>query len=181
MGICAKELRHYVVRPTLKHLKMWSPTAENLLLGTAARESELGFHIKQDHHQALGIYHISPRMHRNIWDFYLAKRSELSSLVRGLASQREFLCHPHHELATNLSYATAIAWMIYYRTEINIHSLPEDDIKAMGKLWHNHFHRHHPGSVNSFIESYERLITGEISQGIDTKPTNASKKTVRSV
>ena len=163
MGICAEELRHYVVRPTLKHLKMWSPAAENLLLGTAARESELGFHIKQDNHQALGIYQISPRMHRNIWDYYLAGKSDLSSLVRGLASQREFLCHPHHELATNLSYATAIAWMIYHRTGKTIHSMEEDDIKSFGKLWHNHFHRHNPGTIQSFVDCYQKLIIDETS------------------
>ncbi|MGI9278403.1 MAG: hypothetical protein ACR2PX_02095 [Endozoicomonas sp.] len=162
MGICAKELRHYVVRPTLKHLRMWSPTAENLLLGTAARESGLGFHLKQEHHQALGIYQISPRMHRNIWDHYLAKKSDLSSLIRGLASQREFLAHPHLELATNLSYATAIAWMIYYRTNKPIHKVPHDDVRAMGKLWHNYYHRHHPGPIESFVDSYKALITDSV-------------------
>lgn len=178
MGICAKELRHYVVRPTLKHLNMWSPAAENLLLGTAARESELGFHIKQERHQALGIYHISPRMHRNIWDFYLAKKSELSGLVRGLASQREFLCHPHHELATNLSYATAIAWMIYHRTEKKIHTLSPDDITAFGRLWHNHYHRHHPGTIQSFVDSYKKLITDEPHQTIVSPLPKGMIKTI---
>ena len=161
MGICAKELRHYVVRPTLKHLKMWSQPAENLLLGTAARESGLGFHLKQDNHQALGIFQISPRMHRNIWDRFLATQTELSGLVRGLASQREFLAHPHLELATNLSYSAAIAWLVYYRTGKTIHTIDPDDIKTFGKLWHNHFHRHNPGTVDSYIESYQRLITDE--------------------
>ena len=163
MGICAQELRHFVVRPTLKHLNMWSMPAENLLLGTAARESGLGFHLKQANHQALGIYQISPRMHRSIWDNFLAKQAELSSLVRGLASQREFLSHPHSELATNLSYATAIAWMIYHRTGKAIAELPKDDIQGLGKLWHNNFHRHHPGSVQSFVDSYQALVTNSPS------------------
>ncbi|WP_153767897.1 hypothetical protein [Endozoicomonas sp. OPT23] len=161
MGICAKELRHYVVRPTLKHLKMWSQPAENLLMGTAAVESAMGFHLKQDDHQALGIFQISPRMHRNIWDRFLATQTDLSSLVRGLASQREFLAHPHLELATNLSYSAAIAWLVYYRTGKAIHKIEPNDIKAFGKLWHNHFHRHNPGTVESYVESYQLLILGE--------------------
>ena len=158
MGICAKELRHYVVRPALKHLGMWSPTGENLLLGTAAKESGLGFHLKQANHQALGIYQISPRMHRNIWDSFLAPHAELSSKVRGLASQREFLCHPHHELATNLVYATAIAWLIYHRSGIQIDKINKEDITAMGRLWQRHFRSRNPGTIQSFLESYQTMI-----------------------
>ncbi|MRI35426.1 hypothetical protein EOPP23_20920 [Endozoicomonas sp. OPT23] len=130
-------------------------------MGTAAVESAMGFHLKQDDHQALGIFQISPRMHRNIWDRFLATQTDLSSLVRGLASQREFLAHPHLELATNLSYSAAIAWLVYYRTGKAIHKIEPNDIKAFGKLWHNHFHRHNPGTVESYVESYQLLILGE--------------------
>ncbi|MGB0361364.1 MAG: hypothetical protein ACPGEF_08165 [Endozoicomonas sp.] len=158
MGICAKELRHYVVRPALKHLDMWSPFAENLLLGTAARESGLGFHLKMPNQHALGIYQISPRMHRKIWDQFLATQPELASKVRGLASQREFLAHPHHELTTNLAYATAMALMIYIRTGINIDAIDKDDIRSMGRLWYKHFHSRNPGTIKSFFDSYQHMI-----------------------
>lgn len=161
MGICAKELRHYVVRPTLKHMGVWSQTVENLLLGTAARESGLGFHLKLANTQALGIYQISPRMHRNIWDHFLAPKSDLSSLVRGLASQREFLSHPHHELATNLAYATAIAWLIYERNNTNISKIDCNDLESLGRLWQKHFHSRRQGSVQSFIDSYRQLVMEE--------------------
>ncbi len=164
MGICAGELRHYVVRPTLKHMGMWSLSAENLLLGTAARESGLGFHLKPANTKALGIYQISPRMHRNIWDHFLAPKFELSSVVRGLASQREFLSHPHHELATNLAYSTAIAWLIYYRTGINIKQVNPQDTMALAKIWQKHFHSRCPGSLESFVDSYQQLL-------IDTAPS----------
>ena len=161
MGICAKELRHYVVRPTLKHLKMWSPSAENLLLGTAAIESGLGFHLKHEKHRALGIFQISPRMHRNIWDNFLADKPNLSSLVRGLASQREFLAHPHLELATNLSYSAAIAWLVYYRTGKPIETMKADDLAGFGKLWHNHYHRHNQLPAQCFVDSFHTLILQE--------------------
>ena len=35
-----------------------------------------------------------------------------ASRVRGLASQRAFLSDPDSELQTNLSYCTAIAWLL---------------------------------------------------------------------
>ncbi|WP_257285342.1 hypothetical protein [Endozoicomonas sp. SESOKO1] len=174
MGICAKELRHYVVRPALKHLDMWSPTGENLLLGTAAIESGLGFHLKLANHQALGIYQISPRMHRNIWDFFLAPHAELSSKVRGLASQREFLSHPHHELATNLVYATAIAWLIYHRSGIQIEAIDKEDITAMGRLWQKRFHSRNPGTIQSFCESYQTMI---IESGSSTEESEYFNQT----
>jgi len=43
----------------------------------------------------------------------LAFHPDLASRIRGLASQRAFLEDPHSELATNLCYATAIAWVMY--------------------------------------------------------------------
>ncbi len=174
MGICARELRHYVVCPALKHLGMWCPTAENLLLGTAARESGLGFHLKLANHQALGIYQISPRMHRNIWDHFLASKPDLASKVRGLASQREFLSHPHHELATNLVYATAIAWLVYHRCDINIKRIDPNDTPTLGKLWQKHFHSRNPGTVQSFCDSYQQMI---IESGQSREETDYFKRT----
>ena len=40
---------------------------------------------------------------------------EMASRVRGLASQRAFLSDPDAELQTNLSYCTAIAWLMQQR------------------------------------------------------------------
>ncbi|MGY0219021.1 hypothetical protein ACWJJH_16785 [Endozoicomonadaceae bacterium StTr2] len=161
MGICADELRRYVVRPTLRHLGQWSQAAENLLLGTAAQESGLGFHLKQANHRALGIYQISPRMHKNVWDKYLAQDPELASKIRGLASQREFLAHPHLELATNLSYATAIAWVIYLRTGHPLPAQAAEDLNLLGRYWHRHYHSHAHGTVEAFVANYHTLILEE--------------------
>ncbi|WP_263078568.1 hypothetical protein [Endozoicomonas sp. Mp262] len=160
MGMCSGELRHYIIRPSLKHIGMWSLAGENLLLGTAACESGLGTHIKFQNHQSLGLYQISPKMHKNIWDNFLAPQPELSSKVRGLASQREFLAHPHYELVTNLSYSSVIAWLIYYRTGCNVKKITPGDILGLGKLWHKYFHNHHrPSSPQYFVSCYHQLIS----------------------
>jgi len=135
MGICSTELRKYVIQPTLKQLGTCSRAAENLLLGTAAIQSELGFHLKN--HQGIGVYSIDEETHLDIWDNYLAFDADLASSIRGLASQHEFLKQPHYELATNLSYATAIAWMIYQQNNVQ---LPHpDDIEGLAKCWVLHF------------------------------------------
>lgn len=159
MGICTEELRTFVIRPTLKQLGEWTQAAENLLLGTAAQESGLGFHLQEQGRGGLGIYQITPAQHISVWDTYLVSDPDLASEVRGLASQHEFLANPHMELATNLSYATAIAWMLYRRAN---KPLPdEDDAFGMAVLWAHCFHYPAPASVEDFMENYRKLVVAE--------------------
>lgn len=108
MDLSPKELREMVIRPTLVALGKHSQAAENLLMAIAL--------VKQENKHcdsSYGIFQIDVPSHQRVWDKYLAFNPELASKIRGLASQREFLNHPHLELATNLSYATAIAWALH--------------------------------------------------------------------
>ena len=161
MGICLDELRLFVVRPTLKQLRAWSPGMEALLLGTAAQESELGFHLKLGRRHGMGIFQILPSTHRQIWDKYLINFPALASKVRGLASQRDFLQHPHAELATNLRYATAIAWLIYRAAGVD--SVEIENLPKMAKLWKKHFHHGPSASLRDFVTSYSKLINPDQS------------------
>lgn len=70
MGIAARELRLYVIRPTLLYLGRHSQCAEALLLGIAASQSDLGsaLHNRGGH----GLYRIGERRHAELWDHYLA-------------------------------------------------------------------------------------------------------------
>lgn len=153
MCIGNEEFREYVIRPTLKALDAWSESAENLLLATALQESEYPSTARQ---RSMGVYRINPVTHQNVWDKYLVHRPEMASRVRGLASQREFLEDPHKELTTNLSYATAIAWMIYERAE---KPLPEkDDYRAMAKFWKRYYHNGKAVDQQSFIDTYQQQL-----------------------
>src|SRR4051812_45242515 len=127
MSMYVEDLRELVIRPTLKLLGQWSLTAENLLLGTAAQESQLGFRMQSCNGAStqLGVYCISPSTHIEVWDEYLITDPEQASRLRGLASQQQFLKSPHAELITNLSYATGIAWMIYRRNEPTLTEHPQ--------------------------------------------------------
>ncbi|GAB3101213.1 hypothetical protein G8770_16085 [Aestuariicella hydrocarbonica] len=159
MGICAEELRTFVIRPTLKHLGHHSDAAEELLLGTAAKESGLGFHLADDQNKGMGIFRIRPLTHRRIWDKFLIHNPPLASTIRGLASQHAFLDHPHAELATNLRYTTAIAWLIYYRHQ---KPLPEAaDIEGLAQFWWRHYQRRTGGSTQEFIQHYHQFVRGK--------------------
>jgi len=112
MDLSAKELREMIIRPTLNYLGKYSQAAENLLVAIA--QINAANHHQQDplNSKAYGLFQIDVPTHQRVWDKHLAFDSELASKIRGLASQREFLNNPHIELATNLSYATAIAWAV---------------------------------------------------------------------
>jgi len=112
MGINAQELITLVIRPALNSLGESSLFAERYLLKLASRRSSYGEHLVDVSKRGLGLYRISPESHTSLWDQYLAFNPDLASTVRGLASQREFLVNPHAELATNLTYASAIAWLM---------------------------------------------------------------------
>lgn len=154
MIFTADDLRHMVIRNTLKYLGDWSPAAENLLLGTAAQESGLGFCMHEK--RRIGIYHLTTTTHKSVWDKYLLHIPEMASEIRGLAGQRSFLKDPHGELVTNLKYATAIAWMVYRRVE---QPLPAaDDILGLATFWHRHYHPKPTGTVAEFVRNYRDLV-----------------------
>jgi len=114
MYVTAEHLREQVIQPTLKYLGAWTSEIEQFLLSAAIDAPDLG--LFSSRHSGLGIYHITSRQHRDIWDNYLAFNPDLASRIRGLASQRAFLSNPDSELQTNLSYCTAIAWLLYQRS-----------------------------------------------------------------
>ena len=113
MYVTAEHLRDQVIRPTLEYLEAWTPACEEYLLNAAIEAPDLGlFAARKD---GLGLFHITAAQHRDLWDRYLAFNPDLASRIRGLASQRAFLRDPDSELQTNLSYCTAIAWLMHHR------------------------------------------------------------------
>ena len=120
MYVTSEHLRDQVIGPTLKYLGVWTPAIENFLLKTAVDAPELGLFSTRN--EGLGIFNITATQHRDIWDRYLAFNPDMASRVRGLASQRVFLTEPDKELQTNLGYCTAIAWLLYKRSDMVLES-----------------------------------------------------------
>ncbi|MCG8669653.1 MAG: hypothetical protein MI867_09610 [Pseudomonadales bacterium] len=156
MGICGTELLELIIRPTLKSLGVNNPIAERLMLGTAAVQSNLGFFLQSQ--RGIGLFGISSEIHQSIWDEYLAFQEDLASNVRGFASQHEFLKAPNTELASNLRYATAIAWMIYQRADIDLSKLKTD--QDLAQCWYEFFaQKSAHQSPSSFIAQVQQIPT----------------------
>lgn len=155
MGINPTDFRHLVVRPTLEKLGRWSPSLENLLIGTAAQASGLGLQLKSD--RGFGIYQLDAALHQTVWDCFFAFDADLASLVRGIASQREFLADPHLELATNMSYATAIAWGVYAHSGATLPDDPEN-VDNLAQCWYQSFCQDLSLTPLHFITNYRKLV-----------------------
>lgn len=166
MGIYVNDLRELIIRPTLEHLNDWSETAENLLLGTAAQESQLGLRMQSENHKGLGLYRISAQTHTQVWDEFLITDPELASRLRGLASQQQFLKSPHSELISNLSYASGVAWMIYKRC--NLQFCDKSGIRELAKYWFTYYSARDEQSahtmnndklcMDAFMQNYRNLV-----------------------
>lgn len=154
MGILATEMRVHIIKPTLLKLGLQSRAAENLLLGTAAQESQLGSYLKQKHGPALGVYQIEPATHKDVWVNFLDYRIELKRVIRNLVVEVN-----DNDLIGNLVYSTAIARMIYFRIP---KALPEaDNIEGLANYWKKYYNTLlGKGRVSDFIKNYERYCYG---------------------
>lgn len=155
-GILAHELQLYVIRPTLKAIGLWSESAENLLLGTAAQESQLGRYLTQVRGPALGIYQIEPATHLDVWNSFLKYNAKLASKVEQLLSPANSK-KKDEALITNLAYSTAIARIIYFRIS---KSLPAaNDVKGLAEYWKKYYNTPlGKGKIEEFIENYEEQV-----------------------
>jgi hypothetical protein len=144
------QLKEYIIIPVLTKLDMYSEAAVNLLLGTAAVESDMGQFLRQIHGPALGIYQMEPSTHLDIWQNYLQFREEM------LAKTRKFLIMDLGEdnLIGNLFYATAMARIHYYRSPMKLPAA--HDMEGLAKMWRLVYNTNK--GAHSYKEATERFI-----------------------
>src|SRR5574340_1658163 len=148
--ISAAHLRNHVIVPVLEHLDMDSLAAQNLLLGTAAVESEMGTYLVQIRGPAMGIYQMEGPTHDDLWDGYIKQRPLLRAKLADLMISRT---PAHLQLAGNLYYATAMARLLYRRSPV---PLPKpDDIEGLGRMWKAVWNTNlGKGRVDTFVDAY---------------------------
>jgi hypothetical protein len=110
-----KQFRENIVVPVLKYLEpeiLYSESAANLLMMTAAHESKGGTYLKQLKGPALGVYQMEPSTQTDTYANFLRYRDDLNDKVMDLLGDAARVIHP---LVHNLAYATAMARVHYYR------------------------------------------------------------------
>lgn len=160
MSIDFSQLRHHVVRPTLKHFEPVIPygiEAEDLILGTIAQESH-GRYLKQlGRGPALGVIQMEPFTFNDIYDNYLAYQPEIMAKLEDLELPEWLGVHGPKEIIGNLYYAVAMCRIFYRRLP---DALPAD-VEGMADLWKRRYNTYlGAGTREEFIRNYEKYIAG---------------------
>lgn len=158
MTLHLADLRDHVIRPTLALLgpRLATEAAVNLLLGTAAVESELGTWLDQatpGPGPAYGIY----QMERPTLDDVWAKIGEWPQLRHAAADLAVAALAMHAQLAGNLYFATAMARLNYWRFP---EPLPAaNDVAGLAHYWKRRWNTTAgKGTVEGFQFRYRKYV-----------------------
>ncbi len=166
------QFRLAVVRPAIEALGLWSPAAENLLVGIALAESRLVWLEQLGGGPARGLFQIEPGTERDVWGSYLLYRPGLAAIVlHALAGDKPDLQKydkafiegwrpAEDQLTVNLAYSAMIARLIYLRRPEPIPTAGY--INGLAAYWKLHFNtRLGAGRAATFASRYRRYVLGD--------------------
>ena len=107
----ASQILSLVIRPSLSKINLWSPSAEELVLGTAIVESDLTYLRQWGDGPALGLWQVEPSTQSDLYTNFLNYRPELGSQLMELRAPNLSM---DENLATNLMYGAAVCRLCYY-------------------------------------------------------------------
>lgn len=153
------QVRIFVIRPSLQRIGLWSPAAENLVLGTGLVESQFEFVDQVGNVDApgpaYGPFQMEKATHDDIWDNYLQHNIGLATLVKGLSGSWESVFPSVTELWGNFYYATAMCRVHYRRVPQDLPIANEP--VAMALYWKTHYNTHKgKGDVREAIPWFQK-------------------------
>jgi hypothetical protein len=155
------ELINDIITPVQNELGM--PDATNLMLGTAAVESNLGRYLSQNGGgPALGIWQIEPTSNTLVLGWAMQNKPDIYDTLRDIRGRTKMpftgVSGDINKIALqyNHQYNCAIARCLYYSI---CEPLPnKDDVEAMGQYWKDYYNRTGKGTVEKFVEKYNLLV-----------------------
>lgn len=159
MALYCPHFRDLIVRPVLKEMGLWSMFAEDLLLGTCAKESRLGTFLKQLTGPALGIYQIEPDTHASVWTEILRSHPNTYKRCMEILNIKDSAILPDHDrLIYDFKYATIVARLKYLT--INEPFPEEYSLSDLAKYWKKYYNTSKgKGTVAQFLDSYHAYVT----------------------
>ncbi|MBF0439776.1 MAG: hypothetical protein HQL93_11725 [Magnetococcales bacterium] len=156
MGIQVKQFRENVIRPALELLHMESPTAEALMLGTAAQESRMGQYLRQvGGGPALGVFQMEPATYQDIWRNFIETHPEILQLL----ATRWPVKPPPEQMVTDLLLAAVMCRLHYRRVKA---ALPQaDDLAGLANYWKRYYNTPKgAGTESEFIRNWQQSVEG---------------------
>src|SRR5690349_10311692 len=133
------QVQALVIRPALEAIKLWSPGAEALLLGTAAQESQFTYLHQLGKGPAVGLFQMEPATYADHmhWLETTPSKHALWVNLMTLASRGQGGRPDPFELSWNLRFAAALCRIHYYRTPCIV---PDPaDVNGLAKVWKQYY------------------------------------------
>jgi hypothetical protein len=154
-GLDVDQIRLYIIRPVLQRLDLHSPSAENLVLGTALQESRASY-IRQIKGPAMGIYQMEPATHYDLHRNFLRYNTPLKIRVNQYAGFFSGDLPDPAELIGNLYYATAMCRIHYRRLKA---PLPTNEPYALAQYWKDFYNtKLGKGTVEQALPHFMRAL-----------------------
>lgn len=138
--------------------RLHSPASVQLMLGTAAQESHLGYYLRQHPTgPARGPYQIEQATHMDVIRYIKRPSNVILLDVVTRLTRRGAEIGEENELVDNLAYSHAIARIRYWYEP---DPLPEaDDILGLGEYWDTHYNANPDhGTPEEFVANYEKFV-----------------------
>lgn len=153
------QLRQAVIRPAIKAINLWSQDAEELLMATAAQETQLGTYIVQEGEHGifmnggLGIFQMEKPTHDDLW-----ARVIPSDMAEEIMLYCNFKNKPNAErMITDLGYAAIMCRIKYHSIPAPLP--PANDVEVMAAYWKKYYNTPlGAGTEKEFVENYRKLI-----------------------
>ena len=140
-----------LIKETLIELKLYTPEALQLVLGTIAQESALGKYIEQIKGPAKGICQMEPATYDDIWDNYLFYKPSLSDAILKLCVTGD----EAEEMTWNLKLSIAMCRVYYLRDKEPI----PHDLVGQAAYWKRVYNTSKGrGTIEQYINNYHKYI-----------------------
>jgi hypothetical protein len=140
------QLRDLITR-VLQDADLYSDSAVELLMLTAAVESKLGTYIKQVKGPALGVFQMEPATYEDIWANFLSYKPGVE--------RRLYIEQGGEQLEYDIRHAILMARIHYLRVKSPLPAA--DDVDALAAYWKTYYNTHlGKGTVAKAKAAYER-------------------------
>ena len=167
MTVDINQFREEIVRPVLHDLKMYSPVAENLIMGTAAQESGFTYLKQLGGGPALGMFQVEPATAEDILFRYLKGRKDLrrrfesavqSTPPHSIDWETITIAHVSERLISDLKFGVALCRLRYWMVPEGMPSRA-DDLPALARYYKAHYNTPlGKATEHEFLNNYRRYV-----------------------